>query len=819
MTVGWGVLAILLVAVGAEEEGPLPPGPSTGSHSRVEELGALLKVHVARLRRASTAELVFLVDSSSSVGADNFADELRFVRKLLADFTVSRNATRVGVVTFSSKGRVVTHVDHLSEPSNKCELLEHQLPGIGYSGGGTYTLGAMLEAQNILRNARPEADQAVFLVTDGYSNGGDPRPAARDLREAGVEVFTFGIRHGNIRELWDMAAEPRAEHSFIVDSFEEFEALARRALHEDLQTGMFEAQNPDACVILCPEDGNCCDISATCACGTHTGHFVCQCPPGYHGVGLHGQCELTKCPALEAPTNGKFVAPCDHIFHAACGAICDPGYELQGSSIRVCGADSKWTGQEAVCVDLTTRFVFIILMPRLHAESGRGLDVEPPQLECPDDVVVRASEGEAGSQVTWPAPQTSDNSGATVALSLVPAVSSPYWFPIGSSHLNYKATDPAGNDASCTFRIHVRGFCEIEAVLVRAIARNNGIQKSGIKKDPKLPIYILKPYDEEPPTVDSCLSPEAVYSMDLAAPVIWAEPLFSDNAPGPLTVIRSHSPGAEFPRGETHVTYEVQDGAGNNNTCHIVVRVEGKRQCEIVRFLKVFQQTVSKVIASMILVIKTTVPEEKESAPPTLPPTGHRIAKKELNLKAYKLLTDENKRVRLEKCRRLKHRATGQRWERILFTDEKLFTLEQAHNHQNDRSWSAEAFEHGCTVPVNIRNLDPHCEYRAGAVTCRPSCHEGYGLAPGAGPLPTVTVCRLGEGIWRPQPAFPDCSQTLDPSAITLMGTLSVITPSLDYCVEPFLIEQLELFVLKKLEDKYFLFIETYKKKGKLRFN
>ena len=31
------------------------------------------------------------------------------------------------------------------------------------------------------------------------------------------------------------------------------------------------------------------------------------------------------------------------------------------------------------------------------------------------------------------------------------------------------------------------------------------------------------------------------------------------------------------------------------------------------------------------------------------------------------------------------------RWEGILFTDEKLFTVEQAHNHQNDRSWSAEA--------------------------------------------------------------------------------------------------------------------------------
>lgn len=73
-----------------------------------------------------------------------------------------------------------------------------------------------------------------------------------------------------------------------------------------------------------------------------------------------------------------------------------------------------------------------------------------------------------------------------------------------------------------------------------------------------------------------------------------------------------------------------------------------------------------------------------------------RIAKDELNLKPYKLqkvqlLTDDNKRIRLERCRQLKRRAAGQRWERILFTDEKLFTVEQAHNHQNDRIWSAEA--------------------------------------------------------------------------------------------------------------------------------
>jgi CUB/sushi domain-containing protein len=93
---------------------------------------------------------VFLVDSSASVGAENFFNELKFVRKLLADFTVSSDAARVAVVTFSSKNRVVRHIDHLttnkvasasmmSEP-HKCFLLEQELPAIGYTGGGTYTV-------------------------------------------------------------------------------------------------------------------------------------------------------------------------------------------------------------------------------------------------------------------------------------------------------------------------------------------------------------------------------------------------------------------------------------------------------------------------------------------------------------------------------------------------------------------------------------------------------------------------------------------------------------------------------------------------------
>lgn len=86
--------------------------------------------------------------------------------------------------------------------------------------------------QQILRHSRENSTKVIFLITDGYSNGGDPRPVAALLRDFGVEIFTFGIWQGNIRELNDMASIPKEEHCYLLHSFEEFEALARRALHE-----------------------------------------------------------------------------------------------------------------------------------------------------------------------------------------------------------------------------------------------------------------------------------------------------------------------------------------------------------------------------------------------------------------------------------------------------------------------------------------------------------------------------------------------------------------------------------------------------------
>uniref|UniRef100_A0A914VAL1 Transposase n=1 Tax=Plectus sambesii TaxID=2011161 RepID=A0A914VAL1_9BILA len=76
-----------------------------------------------------------------------------------------------------------------------------------------------------------------------------------------------------------------------------------------------------------------------------------------------------------------------------------------------------------------------------------------------------------------------------------------------------------------------------------------------------------------------------------------------------------------------------------------------------------------------------------------------RIVKSILGLKAYKqhephLLTEKMMATRLQRCKRLKHRFAAGRHRSIVFSDEKLFTIEQSVNRQNDRIWSREAPQH-----------------------------------------------------------------------------------------------------------------------------
>lgn len=89
-----------------------------------------------------------------------------------------------------------------------------------------------------------------------------------------------------------------------------------------------------------------------------------------------------------------------------------------------------------------------------------------------------------------------------------------------------------------------------------------------------------------------------------------------------------------------------------------------------------------------------------------------RLIRDDLHMKAYRrstahIMTPRLKQIRLERCKRLLlwHAANG--LENILFTDEKIFTVEQVFNKQNDKVYATSSEEAKKTVPRVQRGHHP----------------------------------------------------------------------------------------------------------------
>ncbi|XP_029026032.1 sushi, von Willebrand factor type A, EGF and pentraxin domain-containing protein 1 isoform X4 [Betta splendens] len=675
-----------------------PPGNlSESAESKVERLGQAFKRNVRELREKSAClDLVFLVDESSSVGANNFLSELRFVRKMLSDFPVAAENTRVALVTFSSKTHVVTRVDHISAPKShqhKCSLFNKEIPAINYRGGGTYTKGAFQRAAQILRQSRANSTKVIFLITDGYSNGGDPRPVAAALRDRGVEIFTLGIWQGNIRELHDMASHPKDQHCYLVHNFAEFEALARRALHEDLPTGDYIQEDLSRCSSLCEAGKDCCDLMASCKCGTHTGQYDCICEKGYYGNGLQHECtacppgtfkpegtpgglstclscpdpqhtsqpgstslndcscrpgyqpvgmtcQVVHCPALSPPQNGFFIQNvCNNHFDAACGVRCQPGFDLQGTSIRLCQADGTWSGTPASC---RVRSCPPLSQPQhglLKCNDGGASFRAECQVSCERGYKLEGDSRlscQANSQWSGPQPRCVEvrcppiTPLANILLS-PPACGKRAMSPSSSCLLtcrqgyslrgNRKAvclgsgnwtanvhkaicTDTEPPWIQCPSDIVAetderRGTASVSWLIPNATDNSKEeivVQVKPVYTPPQLfPIgketityiatdrsgnqancsFIVTVIDTEPPVIDRCRPPPAAQATDSEAAVVWEVPQFSDNSGGRLTITSSHTPGTLFSVGETLVQYTATDAAGNSRTCNLTITVQG----------------------------------------------------------------------------------------------------------------------------------------------------------------------------------------------------------------------------------------------------
>lgn len=162
-------------------------------------------------------------------------------------------------------------------------------------------------------------------------------------------------------------------------------------------------------------------------------------------------------------------------------------------------------------------------------------DSQIPTITCPSNINVNQDVGVCGSVQTY-SPTVSDN--CTPTVSLISGLASGSTFPIGTTNITLRASDPSGNSADCSFSITVT--------------------------------------DNTPPVFANCPSNMSVNTdaSSCYATVTWPTVTASDACGvGAVSQQSGPNPGPNFPVGTSTVVYSVTDGSGVSNTCSFTVTV------------------------------------------------------------------------------------------------------------------------------------------------------------------------------------------------------------------------------------------------------
>lgn len=194
------------------------------------------------------ADIVFLVDSSTSIGPQNFQKVKNFLRSVVLGLDIRSDQVRVGLAQYNDN---IYPAFQLNQYPLKSVVLEH-IQNLPYRTGGTNT-GSALEfiRTNYLTEAagsraKDRVPQIVILVTDGESND-EVQEAADRLKEDGVVVYVVGVNVQDVQELQKMASEPFEKFLFNIENFNILQDVSRGILQTLCSAGEGEMKGKKLC--------------------------------------------------------------------------------------------------------------------------------------------------------------------------------------------------------------------------------------------------------------------------------------------------------------------------------------------------------------------------------------------------------------------------------------------------------------------------------------------------------------------------------------------------------------------------------------------
>ena len=192
-------------------------------------------------------DVVFALDSSGSIGAENWQRVLNFTKDIIGNFSVlGSQGVQVGVFIYATK---VSKLDRnnpesrgffLDEFETKEEMFA-KIDTLPWKDEETNTSGALWYMRQIMFSseggARGQANRLGIVVTDGEANRDQnlTAPFAAEAHERGITVLAIGVGdQTDSAELKAIASDRSAEDAqatnmtdfvFNVDSFEVLQSI------------------------------------------------------------------------------------------------------------------------------------------------------------------------------------------------------------------------------------------------------------------------------------------------------------------------------------------------------------------------------------------------------------------------------------------------------------------------------------------------------------------------------------------------------------------------------------------------------------------
>ncbi|XP_006907315.1 collagen alpha-5(VI) chain [Pteropus alecto] len=172
------------------------------------------------------ADIMFLVDSSGSIGLENFEKMKTFMKNLLAKVQIGPDKTQIGVVQFSGYNKEEFQLNKYFTQKEISDAIDR----MSLINQNTLTGSALTFVDQYFthpKGSRLGVKKFLILITDGEAQDG-VRDPARALRDKGVIIFSVGVYGANRTQLEEISGD--GSLVFQVEKFDHLKAIESKLI-------------------------------------------------------------------------------------------------------------------------------------------------------------------------------------------------------------------------------------------------------------------------------------------------------------------------------------------------------------------------------------------------------------------------------------------------------------------------------------------------------------------------------------------------------------------------------------------------------------